>query len=99
MEQVENFMTENFTRSQLKQKIKQIVAKEFWVNEDKVFLTSNLRDDFGADSLGIMEILILLEKEFDIVILEEENNRVQTVDDMYNLCRGKLELVGRINPE
>lgn len=92
-------MTENFTRSQLRQKVKQIVADKFCVEINEVGQTSNLRDEFGADSLDIMETLILLEKEFDIVILDEENNRVQTVDDMYNLCRGKLELAGRMNPE
>ncbi len=92
-------MKGNLTKSQLEQEIKQIVADKFCVEIDRVDLTSNLKNDFGADSLDIMETLILLEKKFNIVILDEENNRVQTVDDMYNLCRGKLELVGRINPE
>lgn len=92
-------MKGNLTKSQLEQEIKQIVADRFCVEIDKVDLTSNLKNDFGADSLDIMETLILLEKKFNIVILDEENNRVQTIDDMYNLCRGKLELVGRINPE
>ena len=92
-------MKGNLTKSQLEQEIKQIVADKFCVEIDRVDLTSNLRDDFGADSLDIMETLILLEKKFNIVILDEENNRVQTVDDMYTLCRGKLELAGRIKSE
>ncbi len=92
-------MKGNLTKSQLEQEIKQIVADRFCVEIDKVDLTSNLKNDFGADSLDIMETLILLEKKFSIVILDEENNRVQTVDDMYNLCRGKLELAGRIKSE
>ena len=92
-------MKGNLTKSQLEQEIKQIVADKFCVEIDRVDLTSNLKNDFGADSLDIMETLILLEKKFSIVILDEENNRVQTVDDMYNLCRGKLELAGRIKSE
>lgn len=92
-------MKGNLTKSQLEQEIKQIVADKFCVEIDKVDLTSNLKNDCGADSLDIMETLILLERKFNIGILDEENNRVQTVDDMYNLCRGKLELAGRIKSE
>jgi len=47
----------------------------------------NLVEDLGADSLNVVEIVIGLEAEFDIEILDEEAEKVKTVQDVYNLVR------------
>jgi acyl carrier protein len=43
---------------------------------------SDLLSDLGADSLDIVEIIMLIEEEFDLEIEDEKFEHVQTVGDI-----------------
>ncbi len=52
---------------------------------------SNLRDDFGADSLDLWTIVVALEMEFKIHIPDDMGRKLSTVKDIYhcvNLLKG-----------
>lgn len=63
-------------------------GKDAW----NVELRENLKDDLGFTSLERIELMIHLEKEFGIVINDDEFEEVETVEDVQILVLKKLEL-------
>lgn len=63
-------------------KVKQIISEQLGVQLDEVTGEKHLIDDFGADSLDQIELIMALEKEFDIEIPEEELEKLKTVQDV-----------------
>ena len=44
---------------------------------------SNIRNDFGMDSLDFVEFIMALEEEFQIEIPDEYATRIKTVEDCW----------------
>lgn len=63
-------------------KLKEILVDQLGVDPDTINLSSNLREDLGADSLDEVEILMAVEEDFDIVISDEEAEKWKTVEDI-----------------
>lgn len=63
-------------------------GKDAW----NVELRENLKDDLGFTSLERIELTIHLEKEFGIVINDDEFEEVETVEDVQILVLKKLGL-------
>lgn len=59
-----------------------LVAKKANLNPWMVQPMSNLTTDLGLDSLGVVELLIDVEKKFNVVIPEETVNSIKTVKDI-----------------
>ena len=68
-------------------KVCEIVAEHLRIDVSEVTLLSDLRDDLGADSLDVVEIVMKLEKEFHIYISDAENDSIQCVRDLCDLCQ------------
>ncbi len=62
-------------------KIKKIIANVLNIDESKIKPESSFSDDLGADSLDLFQIILDIEKEFDIVIDTEEAEKILTVKD------------------
>jgi len=65
----------------IEETIKKIMAKSFLVKLDKLTDDARLIEDVGADSLGVFEMVINLEDEFDIEFTDKEMLKFQTVGD------------------
>ena len=65
----------------LQETIFKIIATHFKVPADKVTLSSKFIDDFGADSLDVVEFVLALEDEFDINITDNQAQKIATVKD------------------
>lgn len=48
-------------------------------------------NDLGADSLGVVELTLAFEKEFDICIEEEDYEKFVTVGDVINYLNGRVK--------
>ncbi|HYQ05190.1 MAG TPA: acyl carrier protein [Polyangiaceae bacterium] len=57
----------------------------------RVKLSSNLIADLGADSLGLVELVLALEEAFDIEVPDELTENVHTVGDIVTLVQGCLD--------
>ena len=68
--------------SYLENKVKGIIAESLFVTFDEVTLDANFIDDLGADSLGLLEVLMNIEEAFDIEISDEEVTKIVTVLDL-----------------
>ena len=71
------------------EKIKEIVAEQLSCNEDEITMDTNFKDDLGADSLDIVELVMALEEEYDVEIPSEDLTNINTVEDVINYLRDK----------
>ena len=59
-----------------------IIAEQLNVNESEIKAESNFKDDLGADSLDLFEMVMALEEEFGIEIPSEDLEKIVTVNDI-----------------
>ena len=63
------------------EKVKEIIVSQLGVEEDEVTLESSFVDDLGADSLDMVEFVMVLEEEFNIEVPETDADKIVTVGD------------------
>ena len=61
------------------EKMKEMIADQLSVDEDKITLESNFKEDLDADSLDLFELVMALEEEYGIEIPSEELESLTTV--------------------
>lgn len=61
--------------------IKKIIKEQLDVEESDIKLESSFIDDLGADSLGLVELVLAFEEAFEIEIPDEETEKIRTVQD------------------
>ncbi len=61
------------------ERVREIVAEELNVKPDLVKDDASLKDDLDADSLAMVNIIMLLEEEFGIDIPDEEADKIRTI--------------------
>jgi acyl carrier protein len=64
------------------EKVKEKIAEQLGIDADEVTLESQIVDDLDADSLDVIELLMMLEEEFDMEITDEEAEKLVTVGDV-----------------
>lgn len=69
--------------------MKKIIAEQLSVDENEVDLSSNFKDDLGADSLDLFELVMALEEEYDVEIPPDDFNNIVTVNDAVEYLKSK----------
>lgn len=64
------------------EQVQAIVAEKLSLEVDKVKLESNLQEDFGADSLDAVEIIMSVEDAFDIEVADDILMNIKIVKDI-----------------
>ncbi|MFQ5688756.1 MAG: acyl carrier protein [Gemmatimonadota bacterium] len=62
-------------------RVKEIIAHELGVEQEKVTDEASFVEDLGADSLDTVELVMAFEEEFGIEIPDEDAEQMQTVGD------------------
>lgn len=73
-------------------KVLDIIARQLGVRKDKLTRDKSFIDDLAADELDVVELIIAVEEEFEICIFEEDAERINTVGDLIDCVKAKLEL-------
>jgi acyl carrier protein len=77
----------------LEEQVKHIIVEQLGVSIDEVLPEASFVDDLGADSLDLVELIMMLEEEFGGEIPDEDAEKIQTVQDaveyIKNLRAGK----------
>lgn len=66
------------------ERIAKIIAEQLCVDKVCVIRVASLVDDLGADSLDLVELVMVIEEEFDCEISDEAAEKLVTVQDCYN---------------
>lgn len=61
--------------------VKKIIKEQLDVEEADIKAESSFIDDLGADSLGLVELVLAFEEAFEIDIPDEETEKIRTVQD------------------
>ena len=64
------------------EKLREIICDQLQVNEDEVTMESNIRDDFDADSLDFVDIVMSIEDEFSVEVPDEAIDDIKSVGDL-----------------
>ena len=76
--------------SEVFEKVKGLFVEDLGIDESKVTMDAKLEEDLEIDSLGIVEVVMAFEDEFDIEIDDEELADVLTVGQAVNLLHSKI---------
>ena len=66
----------------LGERIRSIVAEQLGVDLAEIHPDSSILDDLCADSLEIVELMMVLEEEFEIEVPDEVAEAIRTVADV-----------------
>ena len=69
------------------EKLKKIIADVLKADIDAIAMETDIVDDLGADSLDVFQIVIEIEKEFDIEIPQERIESLRLVKDAVQYIR------------
>ena len=71
------------------EKMKTIIAEQLSVDADSIQADSNFKEDLGADSLDLFELVMALEEEFGVEIPSEDLESIATVNDGMEYLKNK----------
>ncbi len=65
------------------EKLAELLSEQFGVEPETITLQTSFDEDLGADSLDLVELMMVLEEEFDVGEIDEETARgLKTVGDV-----------------
>lgn len=65
----------------IEEKVKNVIVEQLGVSPDEVVPEASFVDDLGADSLDLVELVMVLEEVFEREIPDEDAEKIQTVQD------------------
>jgi acyl carrier protein len=71
--------------------VKRIIKEQLDVDEKDIRLESRFVDDLGADSLGLVELVLAFEEAFELDIPDEDTEAVRTVGDAVRYVESHVE--------
>lgn len=71
------------------EKMKELIADQLSVESDIITEASTFKDDLGADSLDLFELVMALEDEYGVEIPAEDLENMVTVGDVMNYLKEK----------
>ncbi len=71
----------------IEERVKTIICDQLGVASNEVNPDSKLIEDLGADSLGIVELIMVMEEEFECEIPDEEAEKIRTVSDVVSYIK------------
>ncbi|MEE9205754.1 MAG: acyl carrier protein [Acidimicrobiia bacterium] len=78
-------------RNEVSSRLNDVLVSELGLDVDKIKDDAHFEEDLDVDSLGVVELLMALEDEFDIKIPDEEAESIMTVGQAIDLVNTKLE--------
>jgi len=72
------------------ERVSKVIVDRLGVDESEVKLEASFREDLGADSLDVVELVMELEDEFDMEISDEDAEKIATVGDAISYIESKV---------
>ena len=69
--------------------MKEIIADQLSVDADTITETSKFKEDLGADSLDLFELVMALEDEYSVEIPAEDLEKLTSVGEVMDYLKAK----------
>ena len=73
------------------EKVKAIIIDTLTVEEDQITLEARFREDLGADSLDLVELIMAFEDEFGGQISDDDARSITTVEEAVKFISEKMQ--------
>jgi acyl carrier protein len=70
--------------------IKSIIENKFGISPKDYTDESNFKEDLGCDSLDVIDLVMEVEREFNISIPDSDIEKILTVEGLINYVKGRL---------
>lgn len=70
--------------------VKQVIMEIKDISEDKIAMESRFVEDLDADSLDVVEMLMLLEEKYEFSVPEDKLDEMKTVKDIVEFFEAHL---------
>ena len=77
-------------KSEIESKLVDLLVDELGLERDDITMEAKFEEDLDVDSLGVVELLMALEDNFDVKIPDEEAEKITTVGEAAELVNQKL---------
>lgn len=77
-------------RSEIEAKLIDLLVDELGLERDDITMEAKFEEDLDVDSLGVVELLMALEDNFDVKIPDEEAEKITTVGEAADMVSQKL---------
>jgi acyl carrier protein len=77
-------------RSEIESKLVDLLVDELGLDRGDITMEAKFEEDLDVDSLGVVELLMALEDNFDVKIPDEEAEKITTVGEAADLVYQKL---------
>lgn len=71
------------------EKMKEMVADQLNVDAAEITAETSFKDDLGADSLDLFELVMALEEEYNVEIPSEDLEKLTTVGSVMDYLKSK----------
>ena len=77
-------------RSEIQSKLVDLLVEELGLERDNITMEAKFEEDLEVDSLGVVELLMALEDNFDVKIPDDEAEKITTVGEAVDIVAGKV---------
>jgi len=66
------------------EKVNEFLIEEFEIEKELIVPDANLIDDLGLESLDLVDIVVIVEKEFGFKVKREDMEKVRSLGNLYS---------------
>ncbi len=77
------------TRQEIEEKVRAFLIEDMEIDEEKMADDAKLKDDLGIDSLDIVDIVVIVQKNFGFKIKPEEMQGIATLRQFVDFIESK----------
>lgn len=77
-------------RPEIEAKLTDLLVDELGLERDKIAAEAKFEEDLEVDSLGVVELLMAIEDNFDVKIPDEDAESITTVSEAVDIIVSKL---------
>ena len=77
-------------RPEIESKLVDLLVDELGLERDDITMEAKFEEDLDVDPLGVVELLMALEDNFDVKIPDEEAEKITTVGEAADMVAQKL---------
>ncbi|MBQ1546267.1 MAG: acyl carrier protein [Clostridia bacterium] len=71
------------------EQIRSILAEQFSEDEESITRATELKEDLGADSLDLADVIMAIEAEFEVDLQDEDIESIKTVGDIVDFIENR----------